>query len=141
MSHDPTANNAPACKHFAHGLCTNQDCRYFHIKHDDDAPYCYAFNNSGWCDRGRECPDRHEPRPEGAPYGTVTNPHVNTLAASTPDDTQDVDLDQLALMLDEDDGKQEDPGSDSDESVEEILRLDDDVDDGAFVDGDDFVKF
>lgn len=63
------------------------------------------------------------------------------VASDRVDDTQNVDLDQLALMLDDDDKSGEGHVSDSDDSVDEILQLGDDVDDGAFVAGDDFVKF
>ncbi|KAG5354444.1 Zinc finger CCCH domain-containing protein [Yarrowia sp. C11] len=116
------------------------NCRYSHVKHNDDAPYCFAFNDSGWCDRGKDCPDRHDVKPEGAVYGVVNNPALTTVSNQL-DDTQDVDLDRLALMLDDEDKSGERHVSDSDDSVEELLQLGEDQDDGAFVAGDDFVKF
>ena len=140
LSHEPSAHNSPTCRHFAHGLCTNQNCRYSHVKHNDDAPYCFAFNDSGWCDRGKDCPDRHDLKPEGAEYGAVSDSTIPA-AASKVDDTQDVDLDRLALLLDVEDRSGDRHVSDSDESVDEILQLGDDHDDEAFVAGDDFVKF
>lgn len=74
-------------------------------------------------------------------YGAVVEGSAVPATADQLDDTQDVDLDRLALMLDDEDESGERHVSDSDDSVDEILQLGKYQDDGAFVAGDDFVKF
>ncbi|GME22232.1 Zinc finger CCCH-type protein [Neofusicoccum parvum] len=44
LSHDPTPNRVPACVHFLRGNCTNDDCRYAHIRVNPSGPVCLCRN-------------------------------------------------------------------------------------------------
>jgi len=59
LSHEPTAHNTPPCNFFSRGMCTNESCRYAHVKVSKDAPVCYQFGELGYCDKGSKCPDYH----------------------------------------------------------------------------------
>ena len=45
--------------HFLRGNCTNEKCRYAHVRVNPAAPVCRAFARLGYCDKGAECADRH----------------------------------------------------------------------------------
>ncbi|KAF2146726.1 uncharacterized protein K452DRAFT_262792 [Aplosporella prunicola CBS 121167] len=59
LSHDSTANRVPACLHFLRGNCTNDNCRYAHVRVNPSASVCRAFAAYGYCEKGAECAERH----------------------------------------------------------------------------------
>ncbi|KAI5794073.1 hypothetical protein FPQ18DRAFT_329614 [Pyronema domesticum] len=59
LSHDPTPHRVPVCHHFVRGNCTNQDCRYAHVRVNPAAPVCRRFAMLGYCPKGSECAERH----------------------------------------------------------------------------------
>lgn len=61
LSHDPTPHRVPMCMYFLRGECTNEHCRYAHVRHDINpaAPVCRAFVTLGYCDKGAQCTERH----------------------------------------------------------------------------------
>ncbi|KAJ5290972.1 hypothetical protein N7478_000223 [Penicillium angulare] len=59
LSHDPSPHRSPACLHFMKGRCSNDNCRYAHIRTTPGAPVCRAFANLGYCEKGAECDERH----------------------------------------------------------------------------------
>lgn len=59
LSHEPTPHNVPTCLHFQEGRCTNDDCRFAHIRVNPAAQICDAFGRLGYCEKGAECADLH----------------------------------------------------------------------------------
>lgn len=59
LSHEPTPHNVPTCLHFQEGRCTNEDCRFAHIRVNPAAQICDAFGRLGYCEKGAECADLH----------------------------------------------------------------------------------
>lgn len=59
LSHQSTPHRVPACVHFLRGNCTNEKCRYAHVRVNPAAPVCRTFARLGYCDKGAECADRH----------------------------------------------------------------------------------
>lgn len=59
LSHEPTPHNVPTCLHFQEGRCTNEDCRFAHIRVNPAAQTCDAFGRLGYCEKGVECADLH----------------------------------------------------------------------------------
>lgn len=47
------------CIHFAKGYCTNDHCRYAHVRVNPNAPICTDFAYNGYCPEGAECTKRH----------------------------------------------------------------------------------
>ncbi|KAK8236308.1 CCCH zinc finger protein [Phyllosticta capitalensis] len=75
LSHEPTAHRVPACLHFLRGNCTNDDCRYAHIRVNPSAPVCRAFGTIGYCEKGPECTERHVFEcPDYANHAVCRNP-------------------------------------------------------------------
>ena len=59
LSHNPSSNRVPACVHFLRGKCTNDNCRYAHVRVNPGAPVCRAFATLGYCEAGSSCSERH----------------------------------------------------------------------------------
>ncbi|KAH6637857.1 hypothetical protein C7974DRAFT_411316 [Boeremia exigua] len=59
LSHEPTPHNVPTCLHFQEGRCTNEECRFAHIRVNPAAQICDAFGRLGYCEKGAECADLH----------------------------------------------------------------------------------
>ncbi|KAJ4982891.1 Zinc finger CCCH domain-containing protein [Stagonosporopsis vannaccii] len=59
LSHTPTPHNVPTCLHFQEGRCTNEDCRFAHVRVNPAAQICDAFGRLGYCEKGAECADLH----------------------------------------------------------------------------------
>ncbi|KAF1932469.1 uncharacterized protein M421DRAFT_292994 [Didymella exigua CBS 183.55] len=59
LSHDSTPHNVPTCLHFQESRCTNEDCRFAHIRVNPAAQICDAFGRLGYCEKGAECADLH----------------------------------------------------------------------------------
>lgn len=59
LSHEPTPHNVPTCLHFQEARCTNEDCRFAHIRVNPAAQICDAFGRLGYCEKGAECADLH----------------------------------------------------------------------------------
>ena len=83
LSHDTTAERVPACVHFLRGKCSNDQCRYAHVRVNPSAPVCRAFATLGFCDKGATCTERHVFEcPDYASTGSCNNkkcrlPHVD----------------------------------------------------------------
>jgi hypothetical protein len=83
LSHEPTPNRVPACVHFLRGGCTNENCRYAHVKVNPNAPVCNDYARLGYCEKGIHCKERHITEcPEYANTGVCTVekcrlPHVD----------------------------------------------------------------
>ncbi|KAJ9646623.1 hypothetical protein H2199_002672 [Coniosporium tulheliwenetii] len=130
LSHDPTPNRVPACLHFLRGNCTNDSCRYAHIRVNPGAPVCRGFATLGYCEKGAECADKHVFEcPDYANKGLCRNnkcrlPHVDragqirkrtaqSSATSSPeaessDLSSDEDFDEIGSDDVDSDGFQED---------------------------------
>ncbi|KZM18535.1 uncharacterized protein EKO05_0002324 [Ascochyta rabiei] len=87
LSHKPTPHNVPTCLHFQEGRCTNEDCRFAHIRVNPAARICDAFGRLGYCEKGAECADLHAYEcPDFANKGECIRgdncPHRHVLRAS-----------------------------------------------------------
>lgn len=86
LSHDLTPNRVPLCIHFIRGNCTNENCRYSHVRPSSSAHVCRPFATLGYCEKGAECDDRHVNEcPDYANTGTCRDancrlPHVDSVA-------------------------------------------------------------
>ncbi|KAJ5731511.1 uncharacterized protein N7483_006019 [Penicillium malachiteum] len=59
LSHEPSPHRSPTCLHFIKGRCSNDSCRYSHVRTTPGAPVCRGFATLGYCEKGAECEDRH----------------------------------------------------------------------------------
>ncbi|KAF3940914.1 hypothetical protein ABW19_dt0202091 [Dactylella cylindrospora] len=59
LSHIPNPHRVPACVHFLRGNCSNESCKYAHIRVNPSAPICRPFAKEGYCDKGADCQDKH----------------------------------------------------------------------------------
>ncbi|KAK7632780.1 CCCH zinc finger protein [Phyllosticta citricarpa] len=138
LSHEPSPHRVPACLHFLRGNCTNDDCRYAHIRVNPSAPVCRAFGTIGYCERGPECTERHVFEcPDYANHAVCRNPkcrlpHVDRAgqirkAASAQSGAADgVEMD---ISSDDDDQMNSDD-VDSDAEIEEEIIMTDTNDQG-----------
>lgn len=75
LSHTPSPHRSPVCSFFLRGKCTNEDCRYAHIRVNPGAPVCRGFATLGYCEKGADCLDRHVTEcPDHANSGVCHNP-------------------------------------------------------------------
>ena len=142
LSHDPTPNRVPTCLHFLRGKCSNEPCRYAHVRVNPAAPVCRDFAKLGYCGKGADCLDRHVSEcPDYANKGTCRDtkcrlPHVDRAgqirklaasraAESANDDSDDIVSEEEELMDSDDldsDGVEEFLGADaSDDSESHVL--------------------
>ena len=83
LSHDLIPERTPACLHFLKGKCTNDPCRYTHVRVNPSAPVCKDFATLGYCSKGLACEHRHVHEcPDYANTGICRNkkcrlPHVD----------------------------------------------------------------
>lgn len=59
LSHNPVAENTPACLHYLRGACNKDDCRYMHTDVEADALVCSDFARNGYCSKGANCAAKH----------------------------------------------------------------------------------
>ena len=59
LSHEPKPERVPACLHFLRGRCSNDQCRYAHVRVNPGAPVCRPFATLGYCEEGARCGHRH----------------------------------------------------------------------------------
>lgn len=57
-SHKLTKYQMPVCDYFLRCMCSNEECRYLHVKHTDGAKKCDRFN-LGTCVQGVNCSMPH----------------------------------------------------------------------------------
>ncbi|KAK7540656.1 CCCH zinc finger protein [Phyllosticta citribraziliensis] len=131
LSHEPSPHRVPACLHFLRGNCTNDDCRYAHIRVNPSAPVCRAFGTIGYCEKGPECTERHVFEcPDYANHAVCRNPkcrlpHVDRAgqirkAASAQNGAVDsVDMD----ISSDDDEQINSDDVDSDAEIEEEIIM------------------
>lgn len=75
LSHDLIPERTPACLHFLKGKCTNDPCRYAHVRVNPSAPVCKDFAHLGYCSKGVTCEHRHVHEcPSYANAGICRNP-------------------------------------------------------------------
>lgn len=83
LSHEMSYHRVSACTHFLRGNCTNDACRYPHVKISPSASVCRSFATLGYCASGEQCSRRHVFEcPDHANRGACTNqkcqlPHVD----------------------------------------------------------------
>lgn len=135
LSHDPTAARVPACLHFQRDACTNDKCRYAHVRINPSAPVCAPFARLGYCEKAEDCPDRHVHEcPDYANKGDCRNtrcrlPHVDRAgqlrktAKRTSDHSGD---DDAASDLSSDEEPIDSDDVDSDDMTEVIKSVGDD---------------
>ena len=136
LSHDPTPERVPACLHFLRGNCTNDNCRYAHVRVNPGAPVCRAFATLGYCSKGAMCPERHVHEcPDYANKGLCRNkkcrlPHVDRAgalrkAAAAQQDADTTSADATSdISSDDDDAQYDSDDVDSDDFEEDFLMPD-----------------
>ncbi|KAK0107563.1 hypothetical protein ONS96_003369 [Cadophora gregata f. sp. sojae] len=73
LSHELTPERTPICLHFARGNCSNDNCRYTHVRVSPSALVCRSFGIYGYCENGASCTDRHVNEcPDFSNTGTCT---------------------------------------------------------------------
>ncbi|KAB8356689.1 hypothetical protein FH972_024265 [Carpinus fangiana] len=76
LSHELTPERVPFCVHFMRGNCTNEDCKYPHVRVNPGAPVCKDFAILGYCPEGAACDKRHVREcPSYANKGLCHNKH------------------------------------------------------------------
>ena len=156
LSHDPAPERVPACLHFLRGKCSNDSCRYAHVRVNPGAPVCRDFAILGYCGKGAQCLNRHiRECPHYANTGSCRNtkcplPHVDRAGQIRKHTTSVAnDITNESAMKDDSDDivSDEDEEMDSDDmdsdGVEEILGADplDDAASLALAQQQDFVGF
>ncbi|KAK8203858.1 CCCH zinc finger protein [Phyllosticta capitalensis] len=138
LSHEPTAHRVPACLHFLRGNCTNDYCRYAHIRVNPSAPVCRAFGTIGYCEKGPECTERHVFEcPDYANHAVCRNPkcrlpHVDRAGQiRKAAGAQSSALDSVEMDISSDDEAQINSDDvDSDAEIEEEIIMTDADDQG-----------
>lgn len=59
LSHELTPQRVPTCLHYIKGNCAKFECPYSHQDISPAAPVCRSFGFYGYCDKGRDCAERH----------------------------------------------------------------------------------
>ncbi|USP77139.1 transcription initiation factor tfiid subunit 7 [Curvularia clavata] len=59
LSHVATPRNTPTCTYFMAGRCSNNDCRFAHVRVDPAALNCKKFGRLGYCEKGDTCTELH----------------------------------------------------------------------------------
>jgi len=73
LSHELTPERTPICLHFARGNCSNDNCRYTHVRVSPSALVCRSFGIYGYCEKGASCTERHVNEcPDFSNTGTCT---------------------------------------------------------------------
>ncbi|KAH9214449.1 hypothetical protein DL95DRAFT_365560 [Leptodontidium sp. 2 PMI_412] len=73
LSHELTPERTPTCMHFAKGHCSNDNCRYTHVRVSPSALVCRSFGMYGYCEKGSNCTERHVHEcPDFSNTGTCT---------------------------------------------------------------------
>ncbi|OCL05581.1 CCCH zinc finger protein [Glonium stellatum] len=153
LSHQPTPHRVPACVHFLRGNCTNEKCRYAHVRVNPAAPVCRTFARLGYCDKGADCADRHVFEcPDYANKGFCRNetcrlPHVDRAgqirksAAAESISAPDADI-SPDLTSDEEDFDQIDSDDIDSDGLEDVLvRGTEDARDHELSQQQDYVQF
>ena len=136
LSHDPTYHRVPACTHFFQGACTNDSCRFPHIRVSPGAPVCRPFATLGYCADGPKCDKRHIFEcPDYAntgkcpKFGKCPLPHV--LRASTERAAAQTISDEEGSEVEAEDGMHGHPDDvDSDDLLEDLVMIGTDDDQG-----------
>lgn len=138
------------CIHFAKGYCTNDDCRYAHVRVNPNAPICTAFAYNGYCPEGAECAKRHVYEcPEYDEKGDCTRkncklPHVERAgkkrAAAAAAAAAAASTDQSSTS-DDDDEDEEDIASDVDSEYDFLGHREDQPDDDDATMQLDYIQF
>ncbi|KAF2096928.1 hypothetical protein NA57DRAFT_78517 [Rhizodiscina lignyota] len=124
LSHDPTPNRVPACIHFLRGNCTNDDCRYAHVKVNPGAPVCRQFATLGYCEKGVACDERHVKEcPDYANKGAC---HKKSCQLPHVDRAGQLRKAASAQVSEGNDDRTSDPSSDE-EDISEDIDSDEDI--------------
>ncbi|KAH7397921.1 hypothetical protein BKA64DRAFT_673125 [Cadophora sp. MPI-SDFR-AT-0126] len=141
LSHELTPERTPICLHFARGNCSNDNCRYTHVKVSPSALVCRSFGIYGYCEKGASCTDRHVNEcPDFSNTGTCTTEGCKLLhrhkasvmrnntdpAKQSENMIQDVSSDEEGIGSDVDsDGLEEFLGDEDGEIDEDIPKQQD----------------
>jgi hypothetical protein len=135
------------------GRCSNDNCRYAHIRTTPGAPVCRAFATLGYCEKGTECEERHVHEcPDYANSGVCPKkrcllPHVDragqirkaAAAAANKAEAGDEDSDQSSEEEEYDAIDSDDVDSDElDDMPEELIEG---TDSGEMSQQQDFIRF
>lgn len=132
LSHDPTPNRVPACLHFLRGNCTNDGCRYAHIRVNPSGPVCRAFGTLGYCERGSDCAERHVFEcPDYANHAVCRNskcrlPHVDRagqIRKATAAQAANAELGSPDLSSDDEYDEIDSDDVDSEDEIEEDVLM------------------
>ncbi|KAJ5641420.1 hypothetical protein N7490_005420 [Penicillium lividum] len=152
LSHEPSPHRSPACVHFMKGRCSNDNCRYGHIRTTPGAPVCRGFATLGYCEKGALCEERHVHEcPDYANSGVCHKkrcqlPHVDragqirkaAAAAASKAEAGEDDSDQSSEEEDYDAIDSDDVDSDEfDDAPEELIA----GEDGEMLQQQDFIRF
>lgn len=75
LSHELTPHRVPMCHHFVRGNCTNDNCRYAHVRVNPAAPVCRPFATLGYCPQGAQCSNKHVHEcPDYEEHGVCNDP-------------------------------------------------------------------
>ncbi|KAI9825969.1 MAG: hypothetical protein M1826_006860 [Phylliscum demangeonii] len=155
----PTPERVPACMHFIRGNCSNETCRYAHVRVNPGGPVCRPFATLGYCEKGSQCTERHVFEcPDYANLGACNKrkcrlPHVDRAGqirkmaahaaagavAETPAGASMADDNASGISSDGEEIDSDD--FDSDGVAEDLSRLPDLVDDSVISTQQDFVHF
>ena len=143
LSHDLSPERTPTCLHFLRGRCSNNPCRYTHVRLKPSALVCSDFATLGYCEKGAQCPNRHVhecpayantgvcrdpkcrlPHPDSAgqirQHNSTTNSTMNTTKTVATADTHnsgDVDPPGQEEEVDNDNPIDDDDDDDDDEDA------------------------
>ncbi|KAK7726070.1 hypothetical protein SLS57_003660 [Botryosphaeria dothidea] len=132
LSHEPTPNRVPACVHFLRGNCTNDKCRYAHIRVNPSGPVCHAFGTLGYCENGSDCTERHVFEcPDYANHAVCRNPkcrlpHVDRagqIRKAAAAQTGSAELGSPDLSSDDEHDEIDSDDVDSEDEIEEDLVM------------------
>jgi hypothetical protein len=157
LSHDANPHRVPACLHFLRGNCSNDTCRYAHIKVNPSAPVCRDFAVLGYCEKGATCIERHVHEcPDYANSGSCPRkkcnlPHVDRAgqlrkavqpANQNSDETMTVSTKDLDSDLSSDENEEYDSEDvDSDAVDEELIEDNPHANNTEISDQDSFIHF
>jgi hypothetical protein len=159
MSHELTYHRVPACTHFQRGNCTNNACRYPHVKFSPTAPVCRSFATLGYCAKGPDCDDRHVFEcPDYASNGHCPNhekgacalqhiDHAGALRKAARKQAKRGSADESDMSSDEENGEEDEEARgkeaifDSDSDLDTDIEMGSDEDSHPLSQQQDFVSF
>ena len=121
LSHDLSPERTPTCLHFLRGRCSNQSCRYTHVRLNPSALVCSDFAIFGYCKKGALCSNRHVHEcPAYANTGVCRDkkcrlPHPDSAGQIRQHNTNSTTITKLPITNDKDSGDIDSPGQEGDD--------------------------